>query len=753
MRERRRLHVWGTVQGVGFRPFVYREAVALGLAGWVGNDGTGVVLEVEGFPDRLDALHRALLEASPPLALVEAVRTETVDPHGAVGFVIADSRAEGGTDVAVSADVAPCAACLREFADPADRRHRYPFINCTDCGPRYTIVQDVPYDRATTTMASFPMCAACQHEYDDPNSRRFHAQPNACPACGPRLRWLGDDEERSGADALDSAVACLVTGGIVAVKGVGGYHLACDAGNSSAVDRLRGRKRRDDKPFAVMVSDVESADALCLVDDAVAAALSSPRRPVVLAPKRVDAPVAPAVAPRLVELGVMLPSSPLHVLLLADCARPLVMTSGNVSDEPVAHDDDDALRRLAPLADGVLLHDRPIAVRADDSVVRATSTGRVQVVRRARGFVPQPVRLPVASPLPVLAVGAHLKSTIALARGGSAVVSHHLGDLDQWPAYAAFLQAVEHLTRIAHVAPAVVAHDLHPEYRSTAWARESGLPLLGVQHHHAHVASCLAEHRRASQVLGIAFDGLGFGCDGGLWGGEFLVADLVGFERVGQLAEVALPGGDSATREPWRMAVSWLHAAVGPRAAAEWGAGVDERSSSVLQLVAAGRQPRTSSAGRLFDAVAALLGVRASVSYEGQAAIELEALGRQAVDGAPAPVAEIRGGVLDPAPVVAALLADHRRGVPVTQLAAAFHVALADGTARLAQQLAGARELDTVVLTGGVFQNALLTDLVADRLRTAGLDVLLHAHVPPNDGGISLGQAAIAAARLDEGFH
>ncbi|MDP9394806.1 MAG: carbamoyltransferase HypF, partial [Actinomycetota bacterium] len=322
-----------------------------------------------------------------------------------------------------------------------------------------------------------------------------------------------------------------------------------------------------------------------------------------------------------------------------------------------------------------------------------------------------------------------------------------------WPAYAAFLQAVEHLTRIAHVAPAVVAHDLHPEYRSTAWARESGLPLLGVQHHHAHVASCLAEHRRASPVLGIAFDGLGFGCDGGLWGGEFLVADLVGFERVGQLAEVALPGGDAATREPWRMAVSWLHAAVGPRAAAEWGAGVDERSSAVLQLVAGGRQPRTSSAGRLFDAVAALLGVRASVSYEGQAAIELEALGRQAVDGAPAPVAEIRGGVLDPAPVVAALLADHRRGVPVTQLAAAFHVALADGTARLAQQLAGARELDTVVLTGGVFQNALLTDLVADRLRTAGLDVLLHAHVPPNDGGISLGQAAIAAARLDEGFH
>lgn len=748
MPERRLLRVRGTVQGVGFRPFVYRAAVSLGLTGTVRNDGEGVLVDAEGDPAALEALRRLMLTEPPPLAQVDAVESSPAEPCGPAGFRIELSAEAAAADVPVSADVAPCDACLAELADPSDRRYRYPFANCTDCGPRYTIVRDVPYDRPLTTMATFAMCPACRAEYDDPGDRRFHAQPIACPACGPQLRWVGDDVERSGGDALAAAVTVLRGGGVAAVKGVGGYHLACDAADPAAVARLRARKQRDDKPFAVMVADVAAAHRLCALDDAAVAVLSSPRRPVVLAPRRPDAAVAPAVAPGLGDLGVMLPSSPLHVLLLSELDRPLVMTSGNVSDEPVAHDDDDALTRLRPLVDGVLLHDRPVHVRADDSVVHSAPGGRVQVLRRARGWTPSPVRLPVPADRPVLAVGAHRKSTVTLARGGSAVLSHHLGDLGHRAAHAAFLQAVEHLTRLAHVAPGVVAHDLHPDYRSTAWAVETGLPLVGVQHHHAHVASCMVEHGRTEPVLGIAYDGVGLGSDGTLWGGELLVADLEGCTRVGHLAPVPQPGGDAAVREPWRMAVSWLHAALGADAAAAWGAGVDDRWPHVLHLVTGGRQPQTSSAGRLFDAVAAVLGVRHRVSYEGQAAAELEALARRAVGGVPGYAMRIRGDVLDPAPVLAALVADRRRGVPVPNLAAAFHSAFAQGTAALALRLAGAAGLDAVVLTGGVFQNALLSDQVAARLRRAGCAVLQHAQVPPNDGGISLGQAAVAAARL-----
>jgi len=745
MPERRRLHVRGTVQGVGFRPFVYREAVSRELTGWVRNDGTGVVVEVEGPAGALQALLDAVEHRPPPLALVESVEWRAVPPVGDRGFVIAPTDREGGTDVAVSADVAPCDACLAELADPTDRRYRYPFVNCTDCGPRYTIVTAVPYDRAATTMAGFGMCAACQTEYDDPTGRRFHAQPNACPACGPRLRWQRGAARLTAQAALDAAVSCIAGGGVVAVKGVGGYHLACDAAAEHAVAALRARKQRDDKPFAVMVGDVDAARQLCELDDVAVAALASPRRPVVLAPRRPDADVAPQVAPRLAELGVMLPSSPLHVLLLQALDRPLVMTSGNRRDEPVAHDDEDARQRLGPLVDGLLSHDRPIAVRADDSVARA-SGGRVQVLRRARGYVPQPLRLPVPAREPVLAVGAQLKSTVTLARGAAAVSSHHLGDLDHWSAHEAFRSAVEHLQRLSGVAPAVVAHDLHPGYRSTAWALDTGLPLVGVQHHHAHVASCLVEHGRTGPVVGVAFDGLGLGCDGTLWGGEVLVADLCRADRVAHLAPVPLPGGDAATREPWRMAVSWLRLALGDEAAVEWGATVDPRAEAVLALARSGRQPTTTSAGRLFDAVAALLGVRAAVTYEGQAAIELEALARYA-SGGPDHRFDVRGEVLDPSPVLAGLLADHRRGVPVPELARAFHGALARVTADVAAEVASARGLDAVVLTGGVFQNALLTDLVAGDLEQRGLQVLLHGQVPPNDGGISLGQAAVAAAQ------
>lgn len=741
----------GTVQGVGFRPFVYRRAVALGLSGWVGNDGQGVVLEVEGPAQVVRALVRALGDEPPPLAVVDAVHTTPLPPTGGRGFSIAATGSGGETDVPVSADVAPCAACLAELSDPADRRWEYPFLSCTDCGPRYTIVRDVPYDRAATTMAGFVMCARCRAEYDDPADRRFHAQPNACPACGPRLLWSGQDEEVAGPPAMARASALLRRGGVVAVKGVGGYHLACDAGDERAVATLRRRKQRDDKPFAVMVADVAAAQALVLLDDAAREALVSPRRPIVLAPRRESAGVAPSVAPRLAELGVMLPSSPLHVLLVERAARTLVMTSGNRSNEPVVHDDAEVRQRLGELVDGILSHDRPIHVGTDDSVLRSAPGGRLQLVRRARGWVPQPVRLPVPATRPVLAVGGQLKSTVALARGRSLVVSHHLGDLDEWRTYQAFTQAIDHLTHLGRVAPAVVAHDLHPDYRSTAWAQQCDLPLIAVQHHHAHVAACLVENGLTSRVLGLAFDGVGLGSDGTLWGGELLLADLGGFERVGHLETAPLPGGDAAVREPWRHALARLHRSLGPDVAAQHGPRLDDRWAEVLSVAASDRAPETSSVGRLFDAVAALIGVRTAVTYEAQAAIELEALARAAdARRAPAYPLGVHRGRLDPAPMLAALLKDRDRGMPVEVLAAGFHRGLAESATALVVEAASAHHVDSVALTGGVFSNVLLSDLLAERLGRAGLRVLQHARLPPNDGSICVGQAAVAAARLDE---
>jgi hydrogenase maturation protein HypF len=746
-RQRRHVRVRGTVQGVGFRPFVYRRAVALGLSGWVGNDSAGVVLEVEGGAAALDALLRSLHDDPPPLAVVEGVEVIDLPVTWCTGFGIAASAASGDVDVPVGADVAPCAACLAEMADPSDRRCGYPFVNCTDCGPRYTIVRGVPYDRPATTMAGFVMCTACRAEYDDPSDRRFHAQPNACPACGPRLSWETAETVVVGPPALEAAARCLREGGIVAVKGVGGHHLACDAGAAEAVAVLRKRKGRPDKPFAVMVGDLDAADALCRLPAAARAAVVSARRPIVLAPRRDPGGVAEGVAPGLDELGIMLPSSPLHVLLTGAVGRPLVMTSGNLSDEPMIHRDDAARTRLLPLTDGLLTHDREIHVPADDSVLRTHRDGTMRMVRRARGWVPQPLPLPVPTASPVLAVGAQLKSTVALARAGSVVVSQHLGDLDSWPAFQGFVRTIEHLAALGDVRPGVIAHDLHPDYRSTAWAREQDLPLLPVQHHHAHVAACLAEHRMTGPVLGIAFDGVGLGTDGTLWGGEFLLADLTGAPRLGHLSTVCLPGGDAAVREPWRVALSWLHRAAGPSAVAEHGPRWDPRWRSVLSLIESGTQPVTSSMGRLFDAVAVLLGLRTSVTYEGQAAVELEALALHAeLDRTPVYPAATTAGVLDPGPLVAAVLTDLRRGVPREQIAAGFHLGLAAAAADLAVGLAADHGLEYVALTGGVFQNILLTDLLAGRLRAAGLRVLLHDRVPPNDGSISLGQAAVAAA-------
>ena len=755
---RERLRVTGTVQGVGFRPFVYRHAVALGLAGYVLNDSAGVLIEVEGPSARVAELSRLLIDDAPPLARVSGIVAERLQPCGATsGFRIVESHDAGSADVPVSIDTTTCAECLAEVDDPEDRRFGYAFTNCTNCGPRYTIVLGVPYDRPATTMAGFTMCPLCQAEYDDPADRRFHAQPNACPACGPKLMWRDRDEQServSAAAALDFAIAAVDSGRIVAMKGIGGYHLVVDATNESAVAELRRRKARDDKPFAVMVASLAAANALCDLDDAASATLTSIRRPIVLAPRRSGGELATAVAPGLPELGLMLPYTPLHHMLLTRLARPLVMTSGNLSDEPIAHDDDDAITRLGPLVDGLLQHDRPIHIRCDDSVVRATPA-RLQVLRRSRGYAPEPLSLPFHAHRQVLAVGAELKSTVSVAKNDWVVPSHHIGDLEHLSTYRSFLQAVGHLPRLYGVEPQVVAHDMHPEYLSSKWAADLGLPTIAVQHHHAHVAACMVEHGRTEPVLGIAYDGLGYGPDGSLWGGEMLVADFTSSRRVAHLRPVRMPGGVAAIREPWRMGAVWASLATGPDDAVRRARqhGVDgSMVNAVLDLAEHASSPVTTSAGRLFDAVAALIGRRQRVSYEAQAAIELEALART-VDRSNAPRYDgcitIDSGspaVLDPAPLVEALLADLDAGVDRARVAAGFHEAFGRATVALAARVAAQHNLDTVVLTGGVFQNARMTDVVDSGLRGEGLTVLVHSVIPPNDGGISIGQAAVAAA-------
>ena len=757
--ERRRLRVRGTVQGVGFRPFVYRHAVALGLSGHVYNDNQGVVIEVEGPGPEVAELCRLVSESPPPLARVDALEWTELPPEGRdPGFVIRTSDDHGPAAAPVSIDTGTCAECVADITDPANRRYRYPFTNCTNCGPRYTIVKSVPYDRPATTMSEFAMCPDCQREYDDPADRRFHAQPNACPVCGPQLMmWTGAGERLArGDEALSRAILLLSEGSLLAVKGIGGFHLAADATDDAAVAELRRRKARDEKPFAVMVPDVQAAHRLCLLDAAGEAALTSGRRPIVLAPRRPSAEAVPqlaaGIAPGLPELGLLLAYSPLHHLLVGGVGRPLVMTSGNRSDEPIAHDDADALERLGPLVDALLTHDRGIHIRCDDSVARQTPA-RLQLVRRSRGYAPEPLPLLAVARRQVLAVGAELKSTVAVAKDTMVVASHHLGDLEHPATSTAFFQAIHHLCHLYGVSPDVVAHDLHPEYLSTKWALDSDLPTVGVQHHHAHIASCLAEHEFAGPVLGVAFDGLGLGLDGTLWGGEFLVADLSRFERVGHLRAVPLPGGAAAIRQPWRMALAWGWHSLGKDGAEALGPELDERWPAVLRLVQSPgpHAPLTTSAGRLFDAVSALLGLRREVSYEGQAAIELEALARTiAADAAPAyPAPEVDRSagvaVLDPAPLVALVVEERRRGVPAAVVAAGFHRALGEATADLAASLAGQRDLATVALSGGVFQNARLTQVVEDRLRSRGLAVLVHSAVPPNDGGISIGQAAVAS--------
>jgi hydrogenase maturation protein HypF len=757
---RTRVRVEGIVQGVGFRPFVHALAGRLGLAGLVGNDAGGVFVEVEGAAESVERFLEALAAEAPPLAVIERVTATPLAPTGIRGFAIAPSEAGGERQALVSPDTATCADCLRELADPADRRHRYPFINCTNCGPRFTIVRDVPYDRPATTMAGFAMCADCAREYHDPADRRFHAQPVCCPACGPALALLDRGGRAAGGDPLEGAASRLRDGAVVAVKGLGGYHLAADAASEPAVAALRARKHREDKPFAVMVAGLDEARARCLVDPAEEAMLASPRRPIVLLRRRPGpaAGVAGPVAPGNRSLGVMLPYTPLHHLLLAAVGRPIVLTSGNVSDEPIAYRDDDALERLGGIADWFLVHDRPIHVRADDSVVRSFR-GRELPLRRSRGFAPQPLGLPWPFPRHVLACGAELKHTFCLAKGDRAFVSHHVGDLENYETYRSFTEGVEHYRRLFEVSPEVVAHDLHPEYLSTKHALElDGVELEGVQHHHAHVAACLADNGEPGPVIGVAFDGLGYGTDGTIWGGELLVADLEGFRRAGHLETVPMPGGTAAIKEPWRMAAAWLDAAFGGQVPERLDVAGRNRGrwERVVALARSGTaSPVTSSAGRLFDAVAAILGVRDAVNYEGQAAVELEQLADPSepaayparVGGAGPGAGSAGGLVLAGTDLVRAVVEDLEAGVAPPLVAARFHNGLAAATVAACQAVREATGLDAVALSGGVFQNLLLLDRVVAGLEGQGFRVLVHSRVPPNDGGISLGQAAVAGAR------
>jgi hydrogenase maturation protein HypF len=758
----RRIEVRGTVQGVGFRPWVYRLAHEEGIRGRVRNDGAGVTIEAFGSPSALDRFVKRIGAEAPPAARVLELEERGIGVEPVSDFAIVSSRGEGARRVSIPPELATCPECLAEVFDPADRRYLYPFTNCTNCGPRYTIVRDSPYDRPATTMAAFTMCAACRREYDDPLDRRFHAQPNACPACGPRLRLLGRSDvtddgpfvELAGvADAIPEAAHALRAGRIVAVKGLGGYHLACDATSSEAVRRLRERKKRDEKPFAVMVRDMAEARALARIGPAEERLLGSLERPVVLVRQWQETLLAPEVAPDNPLVGVLLAYTPLHHLLLAETGRPLVMTSGNLSDEPMAAADAEALERLDGIADLFLAHDRAIENRCDDSVARVIA-GSPTILRRSRGYVPRPVAL--ARPLrrPVLACGAQLKNTFCLAAGREAWLGPHIGDLDNLEATRAFEEQVERLERFLGIRPEVIAHDLHPDYASTGYAlRRPEALRVAVQHHHAHVVSAMAEHGLEGPVLGLAWDGTGYGTDGTAWGGELLRVTPGSCERLATLRPLRLAGGDEAIRQVWRIALAVLDDAFdGHPPLEQLGlfAALPARDVAVVRrmLQTGLRSPLAHGAGRYFDALGAIGLGRARASYEGQVALEWNlAAADAAVRAYPFELGVANGLVeADLRPLVRAAVADVVDGVTPAQVSAAFHEALCDVAAAQVWGAAERRGRLPVVLSGGCFQNARLAEGV--RRRLAGeFEVFLHGEVPPGDGGIALGQALVADAR------
>ncbi len=758
MATRVQILVRGIVQGVGFRPYIYSLARRRSLRGQVFNSATGVVIEVEGERRAIEQFVSEISFNPPPLAQIESVECrEWLAATDNDDFRIVESDAAGSGLTPISADIATCRDCLRELFDPRDRRYRFSFINCANCGPRFTIIEGVPYDRAQTTMRYFEMCATCRAEYENPLDRRFHAEPTACPVCGPQLYLTGAGGRelalRPREDAVSRARRLLLQGQIVALKGLGGFHLACDARDAEAVARLRGRKYREDKPFALMAGSVEFIRQFCFVSEAEEKLLLSERRPIVLLERKPEADISDSVAPGVRTLGFILPYTPLHHLLLNGLDRPLVMTSGNISDEPICFEDDDATRRLSEIADYFLLHDRRIRMRADDSVARVLG-GKEMILRRSRGYAPAPINTSFDFKRQILACGAELKNTFCLARGHHAFVSHHIGDLENLETLRSFAEGIDHFKRLFDLRPEVVAYDPHPEYLSSKYALAmDGIETkIGVQHHHAHIASCLADNQVEGEVIGVAMDGLGFGSDGGWWGGEFFVADFAQAERIAHLDYIPMPGGAKAIREPWRMAAVYLQRSLGDDFLdlnLPFVNQLDRRAWATLRrMIATGvNSPRTSSMGRLFDALAALLGLRNAINYEGQAAIELETIAdRNVTTCYEFEITE--GGIIKAEPVIQCAMGELLDGRAAAEVSAKFHLAVAHLITRMARRARDRRRLNRVALSGGVFQNMFLLERAHALLAADGFEVLMHSRVPANDGGISLGQAAVANARL-----
>ncbi|MBN8658645.1 MAG: carbamoyltransferase HypF, partial [Anaerolineae bacterium] len=753
-----RIHITGIVQGVGFRPFVYNLATALNLKGWVKNTSAGVEVEADGDKETLDSFLQKLRDDAPPLSRIDDFHASFGPGNGFTQFDIIHSESVDGAFQPISPDVAICDDCLRELFDPTDRRYRYPFINCTNCGPRFTIIQDIPYDRPFTTMAGFKLCPDCEREYKDPTNRRFHAQPVACSVCGPKV-WLetqNDECRMMNDEAIVETQRLLAQGKIVAIKGLGGFHLACDATNAKAVTELRTRKLRVDKPFALMMPDLETIEKHCFVRNAEKELLTSSARPIVLLKKKPESNIAEEVSPKQDWLGVMLPYTPLHHLLFTNYQSlfsALVMTSGNLSEEPIAIDNDEARERLSKLADAFLMHDRDIHIRCDDSVVRTFERSNdetlkhsnIYPIRRSRGYSPFPVKLPFDVPQ-ILATGSELKNTFCLTNGNYAFLSHHIGDMENYETLKSFEQGVEHFERLFRVKSVAIAHDMHPNYLATRYALErserEGLSTIAVQHHHAHIAACMAEHGLTEPVIGVSFDGTGYGDDGAIWGGEFLVADAKSYQRAAQLEYFPLPGGDAAIKKPARTALALL-----------WSLGLDwddalesvrefcaeDQVTLRLQLEKKINTPMTSSMGRLFDAVSALAGVRQKVNYEGQAAIEFEAMADSAEAGHY--VFGVESGQVRVRSVVEALIKDVMAGIPTSKISARFHNGLAEAVRETVQKISRDTSLRSVVLSGGVWQNMTLLQKTISLLRKDGFEIYIHREVPTNDGGLSLGQA------------
>ncbi|RMD88637.1 MAG: carbamoyltransferase HypF [Calditrichaeota bacterium] len=744
-RVRRRINVYGAVQGTGFRPFVFRLASELQLGGFVQNTSQGLTIEVEGENGAIDCFLERLQAQHPPFARLQYIETIELEPQNECRFCIRDSDCEGPVRVNILPDMATCSACLAEMQNPRDRRFRYPFINCTNCGPRFSIIEALPYDRPGTSMKHFVMCPACQAEYENPLDRRFHAQPVACPVCGPTIQFwdshgklVGEKEE-----ALQKAVVLLTSGKILAVKGLGGFHLMVDARNQEAVQQLRTRKAREEKPFALMFPNLEAVRVVCQLSELEERLLQSVQAPIVLLQKKEKEPyLAEAVAPGFPTYGVILPYTPLHHLLMQLLNFPVVATSGNLSEEPIVTDEKEALHRLGGIADGFLVHNRPIVRHVDDSVVHVVA-GVTQVLRRARGYAPLPIWIQDSLP-EILAVGGHLKNTVALARDNQVFVSQHIGDLDSPESRKAFKQVIEDLIRLLKFEPKAVACDLHPDYFSTRYAQGLGFPVIPVQHHHAHVVSTMAEHHLQGPVLGISWDGTGYGVDGTIWGGEFLLCDLHGFQRIAHLRTFPLPGGETAMREVWRCAVGLLYEVAGEDLW-KWNLPPIEHARPLREIMERALQkslnaPVTSSAGRLFDAVAAILGLRQKSAFEGQAAMMLEFVAnRDCKDWYPYKIQKKAPMVVDWQPMIMALLEDLKANVGVDVVSARFHNTLVEMMVFVAREV----EVEKVVLTGGCFQNKYLTERALERLQQEGFQVFINRQVPPGDGGLSLGQAVV----------